>query len=127
MAITAPASRSAPPRVSVRSRSPIRRASGQEPRANSVIRREVTGVLQAASSDCRPDFPAHRHPPYPAAGRHSRSPLSIGRMREFMITGPQAGPYGVTTGSDGALWCTLVHSGQIARVAVGGEATLFDL
>ena len=30
-------------------------------------------------------------------------------------------PYGITTGPDGALWFTLVHSGQIGRLVPGGD------
>ncbi len=33
-----------------------------------------------------------------------------------------SGPYALAAGPDGALWATLVHAGQIARVSVDGEA-----
>ena len=36
------------------------------------------------------------------------------------------GPYALTAGPDGALWVTLVHGGEIARVTVDGEVTRFD-
>ncbi|NGO69231.1 virginiamycin B lyase family protein [Streptomyces boncukensis] len=54
-------------------------------------------------------------------------------MREFPVGGTAAGPYGVTTGPDGALWVTLVHSGEIARVvppppgAGAGDAPRVDV
>jgi virginiamycin B lyase len=38
-----------------------------------------------------------------------------------------AGPYGVTTGPDGALWLTLVHSGQISRIGPDDEVTTHTL
>src|ERR1700710_446798 len=41
---------------------------------------------------------------------------------------PGAGPYALTTGPDGALWVTLVHSGQIAQVRPDdGAVRLHDL
>lgn len=40
---------------------------------------------------------------------------------------PGAGPYAITTGPDGALWFTLVHSGQIGRLVPGGTPTVHDL
>jgi virginiamycin B lyase len=36
------------------------------------------------------------------------------------------GPYALAAGPDGALWVTLVHGGEIARVSVEGEVTRFD-
>lgn len=57
-----------------------------------------------------------------AADRHdvrtSRMPL----IREYPIA-EAAGPYGITAGADGALWLTLVHSGEIARLATDGTVT----
>jgi virginiamycin B lyase len=46
-------------------------------------------------------------------------------LREFSIADPQAGPYGITTGADGALWLTLIHSGEIARLTVSGEVSRY--
>lgn len=34
---------------------------------------------------------------------------------------PGSGPYAITTGQDGALWYTLVRSGQIGRLAPGND------
>ena len=31
------------------------------------------------------------------------------------------GPYALTTGPDGALWVTLVHAGEVARVGMDGR------
>ncbi|MFF5635502.1 hypothetical protein [Streptomyces sp. NPDC012825] len=38
-----------------------------------------------------------------------------------------AGPYALTTGPDGALWFTLVHSGRIGRIVPGQEPTAHRL
>ncbi len=35
--------------------------------------------------------------------------------REFGVSGPDAGPYALAEGPDGALWFTLVHQGAVAR------------
>ena len=35
------------------------------------------------------------------------------------------GPYALCAGPDGALWVTLVHAGEVARVTVTGEVTRF--
>ena len=43
------------------------------------------------------------------------------------VGSPGAGPYALTTGPDGALWVTLVHSGQIAQVHLDGDVVLHDL
>jgi virginiamycin B lyase len=40
---------------------------------------------------------------------------------------PGAGPYAVTVGSDDALWVTLIHAGQIARVTTEGVVQLYQL
>jgi virginiamycin B lyase len=36
------------------------------------------------------------------------------------------GPYALASGPDGALWVTLVHGGEVARVTVDGEVERFD-
>ena len=38
-----------------------------------------------------------------------------------------AGPYGIAVGPDDAIWLTLVHSGQVARLDPDGETDVFDL
>jgi streptogramin lyase len=45
---------------------------------------------------------------------------------ELAVAEPGAGPYGVAAGPDGALWVTLVHAGDLARVttAVGEDGGL---
>ncbi|GLL04983.1 virginiamycin B lyase [Dactylosporangium matsuzakiense] len=48
-------------------------------------------------------------------------------MQEFTVGEAGDGPYGITTGPDGNLWCTLVHAGRIARLTPAGDVTLFDL
>ena len=39
-------------------------------------------------------------------------------IREYAVSGPDAGPYGIALGPDGALW-TALESGALARIAVG--------
>ena len=41
------------------------------------------------------------------------------------VGSPGAGPYALTAGPDGALWVTLVHSGEIARVGMDGRVETF--
>jgi len=48
-------------------------------------------------------------------------------VQEFPVADGGAGPYGITAGADGALWITLVHSGEIARRTPGGELTTYPL
>ncbi|GGY10973.1 hypothetical protein GCM10010324_67260 [Streptomyces hiroshimensis] len=45
-------------------------------------------------------------------------------VREFTIGTPEAGPYALTEGPDGALWCTLTHQGAIARRGTDGSLTV---
>jgi virginiamycin B lyase len=40
---------------------------------------------------------------------------------------PGAGPYAVAVDGDGVAWVTLVHCGQVARLAPGGSPELHDL
>ncbi|MEV4389923.1 hypothetical protein AB0J68_30155 [Micromonospora sp. NPDC049580] len=42
-------------------------------------------------------------------------------IREIPLTGSDTGPYGITVGTDGALWLTLVQAGGIARLGPDGE------
>lgn len=46
-------------------------------------------------------------------------------IREFPVADAHAGPYGITTGPDGALWLTLIHSGQIARLSGSGDLSRY--
>ena len=48
-------------------------------------------------------------------------------IREFPIFDERSGPYGITTGPDGALWITLVNAGAIARLGVDGQVRTFPL
>jgi len=47
---------------------------------------------------------------------------------EYRVSEPDAGPYGLTAGPDGAVWFTEVHRGRIARLSArvyeptGGES-----
>lgn len=38
----------------------------------------------------------------------------------FPVPDPASGPYALTAGPDGALWCTLVHAGAVARLTPDG-------
>ena len=42
-------------------------------------------------------------------------------IREIPVADHGAGPYHITTGPDQALWLTLIHSGQVARLSPGGD------
>lgn len=44
-------------------------------------------------------------------------------IEEQRVADRAAGPYALTTGPDGALWFTLVHSGRTGRLAPGEEPT----
>lgn len=44
-------------------------------------------------------------------------------VEEHAVADSAAGPYALTTGPDGALWFTLVHSGRIGRLVPGEEPT----
>ncbi len=44
-------------------------------------------------------------------------------VEEHPVADGAAGPYALTTGPDGALWFTLVHSGRIGRLVPGREPT----
>lgn len=48
-------------------------------------------------------------------------------IEELPVSGRDAGPYGITTGPDGALWFTMVHHGRIGRMTPGGELTSHQL
>ena len=52
---------------------------------------------------------------------------SPARIRQFSVGSPGSGPYALTSGPDGALWITLVQSGQIARLEPGGRRDLYEL
>ncbi|MFV5996962.1 hypothetical protein ACNPQM_32295 [Streptomyces sp. NPDC056231] len=44
-------------------------------------------------------------------------------IAENAVADSAAGPYALTTGPDGALWFTLVHSGRIGRLVPGEKPT----
>ena len=48
-------------------------------------------------------------------------------IREYVVADAGSGPYDVTTGPDGALWFTMVHSGEIGRLLPGGGPTRHQL
>ncbi|PJN35637.1 Virginiamycin B lyase [Streptomyces sp. CB02959] len=45
-------------------------------------------------------------------------------VREVTVSGPEAGPYALADGPDGALWFTLVHQGAIGRRGADGRVTV---
>ena len=48
-------------------------------------------------------------------------------IRQIPVSGPASGPYAITTGPDDALWFTMVHTGEIARLATGGQLDRYQL
>ncbi|HSX98017.1 MAG TPA: virginiamycin B lyase, partial [Streptomyces sp.] len=48
-------------------------------------------------------------------------------ITEFPVSDAEAGPYGITTGPDGALWFTEFRGHRIGRITTAGEATSFAL
>ncbi|MCT2592881.1 ATP-binding cassette domain-containing protein [Streptomyces sp. N2-109] len=47
---------------------------------------------------------------------------AAGPVTHIPVADAAAGPYALTAGPDGALWITLVHSGEVARLTVDGQA-----
>ncbi len=49
-------------------------------------------------------------------------------MNQILVVDLPSGPYALAAGPDGAMWVTLVHSGQIARVTVeAGDVTVYTM
>jgi len=48
-------------------------------------------------------------------------------IEEYHVANAGAGPYGITTGPDGALWFSLIHAGHIARRSADGELVVHQL
>ncbi|KUL43860.1 Virginiamycin B lyase [Streptomyces violaceusniger] len=48
-------------------------------------------------------------------------------VRVFTVSEPDAGPYALTGGPDGALWFTEIGAGQIGRITVDGTVTEYPL
>ncbi|GAA2353209.1 virginiamycin B lyase family protein [Nonomuraea africana] len=48
-------------------------------------------------------------------------------VREFTVSGREAGPYALAEGADGALWFTLVHQGAIGRRSPEGELSAYPV
>ncbi|WP_455908027.1 Vgb family protein [Streptomyces cinereoruber] len=63
----------------------------------------------------------HRDRPRPGEAPVTRVPPVI--IEEHPVADSAAEPYALTTGPDGALWFTLVHSGRIGRFVPGREPT----
>ncbi len=49
----------------------------------------------------------------------------IVKIEEYELLDIDSGPYGITTGKDGALWFTQHKANQIGRMTVNGEVTHF--
>lgn len=47
------------------------------------------------------------------------------KIEEYELLDIDSGPYGITTGKDGALWITQHKANQIGRMTVNGEFTHF--
>ena len=50
-----------------------------------------------------------------------------GNFTEFPLPRPSSGPYGITTGPDGALWFTEMQANKIGRITTTGIVTEYDL
>jgi virginiamycin B lyase len=50
-----------------------------------------------------------------------------GPIRQLPVGAVGAGPYAITTGPDDALWITLLHAGQIARLEICGRLDIYQL
>ena len=48
-------------------------------------------------------------------------------IREIPVANEEAGPYGIVTGPDGALWFTLNQANAIGRITTGGDIVLHPL
>ncbi|MGI8647414.1 MAG: hypothetical protein DLM55_09230 [Acidimicrobiales bacterium] len=46
---------------------------------------------------------------------------------EIPLGAPDSGPYDITTGPDGALWLTMVHTGQLSRMTLDGHLDHYPL
>lgn len=60
-------------------------------------------------------------------GRWLADPVRDFSVSEFTVSGPDAGPYALTEGPDGALWFTLVHQGAIGRRDADGRMTVHSV
>lgn len=43
-------------------------------------------------------------------------PRHAASIKQMPVSGPASGPYAITAGPDDALWFTMVHAGEIARL-----------
>jgi streptogramin lyase len=70
-------------------------------------------------------------PPLPAGGSASVGAIGrvtpSGKVTEFPLPTPNAGPQGITTGPDGALWFTEATGDQIGRISLAGTVTEFPI
>lgn len=48
-------------------------------------------------------------------------------MSKALKVGLDGGPYALAAGPDGAMWVTLAHSGEIARVTETGEVAVYPV
>ncbi|HZP54335.1 MAG TPA: hypothetical protein VFB40_24380 [Actinocrinis sp.] len=54
-------------------------------------------------------------------------PRPTASLKRIPVCAPTAGPYAITTGPDDALWLTLVHAGEIARLTTDGHLDRYPL
>jgi len=48
-------------------------------------------------------------------------------VEELRVSDHEAGPYGIVTGPDGALWYTMVYAGRIGRITREGAISRYEL
>ena len=75
--------------------------------------------------------PCHPRPDSSEPPRHRRVVLTHHAqprsVHEYPLAVQGVGPYNLTADTDGSLWATFVHHGQIARLTRDGSATLYTL
>ncbi len=63
----------------------------------------------------------------PAVGRGHRAGPRHARVSRILEVAVGGGPYALAAGSDGAMWVTLVHGGEIARVTADGGLRVYPV
>jgi streptogramin lyase len=50
-----------------------------------------------------------------------------GALTEFVLSAPEASPFGITAGPDGNLWFTDFHNNEVSRITPAGAVTTFPM